>query len=48
MDRKRWKDNFCNYGILGTLEPGPNFVQSVIFFLVKMCAFSQAQNVNFN
>lgn len=32
MGRKRWKENLCNSGILGTLESGPNFVQSVIFF----------------
>lgn len=46
---ERMKDSFCNYGILGVLEPGPNFVQSVIFFpLVKICAFSQAKKMNFS
>lgn len=25
---ERMKDSFCNYGILGGLKPGPNFVQS--------------------
>lgn len=38
---ERMKDSFYDYGILGGLEPGPNFVRSVIFFLsLNSCIFS--------